>query len=110
MQDQDQIVTITIFKFFSPYRKSLERHGHSFTETLAPEGYSDSTDTGLKPLSFFSQLWSCGGKLCVLHIRGQDTAPDPFALLMDSFTPYFHLLHLLFPFFLMWQALLEARY
>lgn len=112
MQDEDQIVTITVFNFFSPYTKSLERHRHSFTEALAPEGYSDSTpDTCLKPLSFFPQLWSCGGKLCVLHRRGQDTAPDPFALLMDSFTPYFHLLHLPFPFFfLMWQALLETRY
>lgn len=90
MQDKDQIVTITIFNFFSPYTKSLERHRHSFTETLAPEGYSDSTpDTCLKPLSFFSQLWSCGGKLRVLHRRGQDTAPDPFALLMDSVTPIF---------------------
>ena len=76
------------FTFCFPYTKSWERHRHSLTEALAPEGCSDSApDVLLKPSSFWSQPWSCRGKLHVLYLQGQDTALDDSALPMDSFTP-----------------------
>lgn len=69
--NEAQILIITTFFFF---KKSLERHRHSFPETLAPEGCSDSTpDVCLKSLSFCSQLRSCAGEWasCFVYTRSR---------------------------------------
>lgn len=102
------ILIITFFFFFT---KSLERHRHSSTGTLAPEGCSDSTpDMCLKSLSFCSSYGAVQmSDLHVLYIQGQDTALDIFALLMGFLYPFFASFTFSF-LFLMWHASLEARY